>query len=274
MKHIFPIILIFAVILNGCKEIGPNVQFGPPSDLGDRVVVIEEFTGAQCVFCPQGTEELENLLVLYPDNLAVISVHTGFFATPIANKSKYDFRTPAGDALNTFLGTPDKGYPSSIINRKQFPGETSLHNVAATWAGYLGQEVALQPKMGLNVIPVYDPATRKLKVTVSGIARESISSPLRVTVLLTESGIVDYQKDIRFGDLPEYIHKHVLRTILSTNFEGDIIAPSGVNAGQTVNYDVETTLPLVWKAEKMEVVALITNGNSKYVYQAAKKKIE
>ncbi|MBP6185665.1 MAG: Omp28-related outer membrane protein [Saprospiraceae bacterium] len=274
MKQIVPILLILGLSLAGCKEIGPNVQFGPPSDLGDRVVIIEEFTGAQCVFCPQGTEELENLLVLYPDNLAVISIHTGFFATPIPNKSKYDFRTPAGDALNTYLGTPDKGYPSSIINRKQFPGETSLHNVAATWAGYLAQEVALSPKVGLNVVPVFDPATRKLSVTVNGIAREAISAPLRVTVLLTESGIIDYQKDIRFGDVPEYIHKHVLRNVLNANFEGDIVAPSGVNAGQTILYNTETTLPEAWKADKMEVVAIIANGNSKYVYQAAKKKVE
>ena len=80
---------LFSIVFlaGSCKEVAPDLTFGPPSGLSDRVVVVEEFTGAQCVFCPPGSEELENLLSLYPENMIAISIHTGFFAMPIPNKS-------------------------------------------------------------------------------------------------------------------------------------------------------------------------------------------
>ncbi|HRW75479.1 MAG: Omp28-related outer membrane protein [Lewinellaceae bacterium] len=267
---------LFAVLLliGGCKEISPDLTFGPPSGLNDRVVVVEEFTGAQCVFCPPGAEELENLLSLYQDNMIAISIHTGFFATPIPNKSKYDFRTTDGDALEGILGIPDKGYPSAIINRKEFPGEGSLHSVKTAWAGYIGQELADEAVFGLTLGTTWDPGTRALRADVNAIARENVSGPLRITLLITESGIVDYQKDIRYGEVPEYVHKHVLRDVISNSVEGDVVATGIVTAGQSLDYAVNYTLPAEWKSEKCEVVAFISDGNSRYIYQAGHAKVE
>lgn len=270
MLRFLTILPVSILLLAGCKEIGPDVRFGPPTGLGDRVVLIEEFTGVQCVFCPPGTEELENLLLLYPDNLAVVSIHTGFFATPVPNKSKEDFRTPEGDALNVFLGSPDKGYPSSIINRRRFPGETSLHNVQSKWAAYVAEEAGKEAPVGLTLTPVFDPASRKLSVQVSGIARQNVDSPLRMTVMVTESGMVDLQKDIRYGDVENYTHKHVLRGMLNNSTEGDLVAPNGVRQGETLNYSAERVLPENWKPEKLQIIAFLTEGPTKYVIQAAK----
>lgn len=267
---------LFAVLflIGGCKEISPDLTFGPPTGLNDRVVLVEEFTGAQCVFCPPGAEELENLLSLYPDNMIAISIHTGFFATPIPNKSKYDFRTPDGDALEGILGIPDKGYPSSIINRKEFPGEGSLHTVKTAWAGYIGQELENEAVFGLTVNTTWDPGTRALRADVNAIARENLTGPLRITLLITESGIIDYQKDIRYGDVPEYEHKHVLRDVISGSVEGDVVATGTVTAGQSLDYAVNYTLPEEWKSEKCEVVAFISDGASRYIYQAGHAKVE
>lgn len=270
MQRYLALLPLLFLLLGGCKEIGPDVRFGPPTGLGDRVVLIEEFTGVQCVFCPPGTEELENLLVLYPDNLAVVSIHTGFFATPVPNKSNYDFRTPEGDALNVFLGSPDKGYPSAIINRFKFPGETSLHNVQSKWAAYVAEESGKEAAVGLTLTPVFDPASRKLSVQVSGITRQTLVNPLRMTVMVTESGMVDLQKDIRFGDVPDYVHKHVLRGMLNATPEGDVVAPLGIGQGETFEYTAERILPEAWKPEKCQVIAVLSDGQTRYVVQAAK----
>ncbi len=267
-------LFITVVLFSSCKEVSPTLTFGPPSGLSDRVVVVEEFTGAQCVFCPPGSEELENLLSLYPENMIAISIHTGFFATPIPNKSKYDFRTADGDALEDILGVPDKGYPSSIINRKEFPGEGSLHTVKTSWAGYIAQEVAEEAAFGLTVGTAWDPGTRALRVDVNAIARQNVSGPVRITLLITESGIIDYQKDIRFGEVPEYVHKHVLRDVISTSVEGDVVATGAVTAGQSIDYAVNYTLPADWKSEKCEVVAFISDGATRYIYQADHAKVE
>ena len=252
----------------GCEEVPPEVNFGAPTGLGDRVVVVEEFTGVQCVFCPPGAEEIENLLTLYPENLIAISVHNGFFATPVPGKNQFDFRTEDGNFLETFLGQPDKGYPSSVINRKEFPGEGSLHTPQPTWAGYVAQEVAQEAVIGVNLTATYDPATRELRANVIGIAREDIDHPVRMTVLVVEDGIIDYQKDIRFGDVPDYEHKHVLRDIITTNPEGDMVAPNGLLSGVNLSFEVTTIIPEEWKVEKCKVIAFATNADNKEILQA------
>lgn len=270
----FTCLILLSVGMIGCREKALVLSFGPPQGLGDRVVVVEEFTGVRCVFCPPGSEELENLLSLYPDNLIVISIHSGFFAIPETGKSKYDFRSEDGDALEVLLGTPDKGWPSAIVNRKEFPGEGSPHTSKSSWAGYIGQEVALEASFGLTVGTTWDAGTRVLHADVNAIARENITGPVRITLLITESGIIDYQKDIRYGEVPEYEHKHVLRDVLSTSVEGDVVATGTVTAGQSIDYAVNYTLPVEWKSEKCEVVAFISDGNTRYIYQAGHAKVE
>jgi hypothetical protein len=274
MKTLLPIIFGgFIFMLSGCKEVRPDLNFGPPTGLGDRVVLIEEFTGAQCTFCPLGTEELSNLLTLYPDNLAVVGLHVGFFSTPHPTYSKYDFRSPEGNALENFLQKPSL-WPSAIINRNQFPGEIGLQLGKQQWPTYIEQEVARDPIIGLSITRDYDASTRLLKVNVVGVARQNIDAALRVNVVLTESGIIDYQKDSRFGDVLDYNHKHVLRKMLNTNFEGgDPLAMNGLEQGATVGYNVEYTLPEEWNPANCELIAFVTDGDTRYVYQAAKTKL-
>jgi hypothetical protein len=42
---------------------------------GDKVVLLEEFTGKGCTNCPKGSREIENLLTIFPDNLIAVSIH-------------------------------------------------------------------------------------------------------------------------------------------------------------------------------------------------------
>jgi hypothetical protein len=271
MRYTWHILAFAWLALSGCKEISPEVRFGPPTGLGDRVVLIEEFTGAQCTFCPPGSEQLADLLSLYPDNLAVVGLHVGFFATPHATYSKYDFRTPAGNALETFLGAAPQ-WPIAIVNRRQFPGDPSMHAVQAKWAGYIAEEVAKDPAVGLTMSSDFNPDTRLLSVTVRGLARQGVSSPLRMNIVITESDIIDYQKDVRFGDVLDYKHKHVLRGMMNATFAGgDLVAPNGLQQGQEVLYQAEMVIPDEWNPANCELIAFIANSDTKYVIQAAKK---
>lgn len=272
-KFTLLLVLAFTLMhLQGCREILPDVTFGPPANIGDRMVLIEEFTGAQCTFCPPGSEELANLLALYPNNLAVVGIHTGFFATPFPGKSKYDFRNADADGLNNFLGAPDKGYPSAIINRRPFPGQNSLHNPLSQWAGLFNEEVNKEAAIGLKIESDYQSADRSLSVKVTGLARTAINHPLRVTVMLTESYIVDYQKDIRYGDVLDYVHKHVLRDVLNSNVEGDPFA-TGMTTGQEAVFNISGTLNEQWIPENCELIVFVSDPATKYVLQVAKKKL-
>ena len=132
MKKIVYLSLL-AVVLGSCTEIPPVVPA-----LGDRKVLVEEFTGVRCVNCPAGASELENLKGIYGERLVIVSIHAGDFSPPFTD-SRFDFRTAEGDALEKRLGAP-LGYPTAVINRKKFTGQTGLQVGRSQWAGLIAAE--------------------------------------------------------------------------------------------------------------------------------------
>src|SRR5688572_11507337 len=111
-----PVLLMLVVLLNSCDEQRKMVVPFVPA--GDRVILLEEFTGKGCTNCPKGSREIENLLTLFPENLVAVSIHAGFFANPalFPQLGPNDLRPPQADELLNLLGQPD-GYPSGIVNR-------------------------------------------------------------------------------------------------------------------------------------------------------------
>jgi thiol-disulfide isomerase/thioredoxin len=110
--------LISLSALMSCHENQPEYTLLKPES-GDRVVVVEEFSGARCPNCPQGTQQLEDLKSLYGDQLIIVTIHAGDFAFKY-DESSFDFTTSEGNVLLQMLGNPI-GYPSAVINRVKDP---------------------------------------------------------------------------------------------------------------------------------------------------------
>ena len=115
MKHLKYTIAFFLGILlfniTSCDVVeGPYLIDGNtnPVDTNSFVkkVLIEDFTGHQCQFCPAAAEELSALQGFYGDKVIGIAIHpqfpTGFTAPfPLsANSYTYDFRTKFGDEID------------------------------------------------------------------------------------------------------------------------------------------------------------------------------
>lgn len=248
-----------------CKENCPVIPpLGPP-EVGDRKVIVEEFTGNQCVNCPDGAAELENLHALYGDNLIIVSVHAGFFAEPTPGKSQLDFRTEDGNSLLNLLGEP-VGYPSAVINRTKFSGESDYQLGQSKWSNYIASEINVAPDISIGLVRTYDPATRALQLNVSMVPQIDLSNrSLRYSVILTESNIVDYQLT-GSGHVFDYNHKHALRDII-TNATGDEITESAT-LGAAISRVVNYTVPDTYVAENCELVVIVTDANTKSVLQA------
>src|SRR5690606_38850202 len=186
--------------------------------------LLEEFTGKGCTNCPQGSREIENLRSIYGEQLVVVSIHANFFADPqFFPLGKYDLRTDGGEELFDFLG-PILFYPVGIINRKPFMN--SLQHGANVWAGYIAQEAALNPEVEFTLTGDYDHASRAFHLVIDGRAKADIAVPVRISVMLTEDGIVDAQDDAQIGRIVEdYVHNHVLRDMF-TPYDGMPLAPS------------------------------------------------
>ncbi|MFN3940866.1 MAG: hypothetical protein ACK4IY_09780, partial [Chitinophagales bacterium] len=133
----FILSFLIAAFFSACTEIGPAIDFTPvdtsltdttylettPEVPQQRVVVFEDFTGVQCVNCPNAHEATAELLSAYPDQLIVIAEHNYFLgAYP---ESAEDYRIPEADELNNYLG-PAFGWPAGVVDRYDFAGTGNL----------------------------------------------------------------------------------------------------------------------------------------------------
>ncbi|MFZ1678943.1 MAG: Omp28-related outer membrane protein [Saprospiraceae bacterium] len=265
-KLIYFCLLSFVLSLLSCDEQKRIIVPFVPA--GNRVVLLEEFTGKGCTNCPKGSREIENLLTLFPDNLVVVSIHAGFFANPqFFPIGQYDFRTMEGEFLYDYLTHPI-GYPSGVINRTPVNGDTQIS--ANAWSSAISAQIQTAPAVELTIDHDYNATTRELGVTVNGIGKEVVNGDLRLSIMITESGIIDAQDDLEAGGIVQnYVHNHVLRDML-TPASGATIS-SGLTIGQTFSEVYNIVLDNSWDAHHMDIIAFVTDvqGNNYPVLQAA-----
>lgn len=275
-KYLFSILCFAFLFTTACKENMPVIDClscetntGGPVPPQDRKVMIEEFTGVRCINCPAGSAEIETLLAIHGERLIAVSIHAEFFATPY-NDNQYDFRTDEGEFIISLLGLPE-AYPSAVIDRRKFTGESDLQLVGKElWAGRIAEELDRAPQVSLAVENDFDEASRSLSVRVTGGAFETLNDEVRLTIMVTENGVKDAQLTPDSSpDLDlDYSHKHVLRKVL-TAFDGDVLA-SSLALNETFDETYQFTLPDGWVAENCEVIAFAhLNGDEKDILQAA-----
>ena len=82
----------------------------------NKNVVLEEFTGIHCGFCPDGHVVAQGIYDQNPGDVVLINIHTGGYATPSAGEP--DFRTSFGDNIANQSNL--SGYPAGTVNRHLF----------------------------------------------------------------------------------------------------------------------------------------------------------
>ena len=135
MRRFYIFILAAVALLTGCDSVGSDERLIeiPPATV-QRNVLIEDFTGQRCIFCPAASQTIEELQKLYgADRLIAVGIHAG----PLAIKSMggvKGLRTDTGDVYYKYWAVPN--VPKAIINRRGgvLPKDT--------WAGRIYEEFA------------------------------------------------------------------------------------------------------------------------------------
>ena len=233
---------------------------------------MEEFTGVRCVNCPQAKSEIANLQSegLFGENLIVVAYHAGFFSEPYTD-SRADYRTADGTTILEFLETPI-GYPSAVINRKQFEGERNLQLIQfATWGGFVAQVLEEEAVLAMDITVDFSTGNRSLATTVEVRPLQNSSENLNLTVLITEDDIVDIQLTPD-GIIEDYAQTHVFRAMLTAPLGTPLT--DNLQVGTPLSKDFSFTLPEGWVAENCSVIAFVHQATEgKEVLQAAERKI-
>ncbi|RME94769.1 MAG: hypothetical protein D6772_14140 [Bacteroidetes bacterium] len=257
----------FFLLALGCSEIPPVVtpdtggSGGPGGPLSQqpRQVLIEEFTGIRCVNCPAGSEAIETLLGIHGTQLVAVSIHAGFFSLPPYPESRDTLATATGRSILSLLGSP-LGYPTAVVNRKQFDGEENRQIGQSSWPGYIAEELLTPPRIRIGLETSFDSASRQLTVDTDLFPTEDINEPdVRLTVYLIENKVIDSQLTPA-GQVNDYEHKHVFREAL-TPFDGERLTED-LRTDQVVRRSYTFTVPAKYEIENCHVVSFVSLGGS------------
>ena len=249
MKHVHYLVLIAlsALLLTACE---PNVPQAPILDSYPKKQLIEEFTGQDCGYCPYGMNCISEFIA-NDTNWVLVLHHAGYAS---------DHFTVAGSETIT-KALKVSGAPYVAINRSKTKFREDGKNTSAVAFNPGNLETASRFQFdettyaSVKIANSYDAETRELKVRVYGaLSRKDVES-LYLTVLIKESGMVDYQQDYLFTyeGWQEFRHANAIRAFL-TEAKGDEV----IISKQRYEDQFTITLDEKWNAENCMVVAFLS----------------
>ena len=244
-----------------------------------RRVVVEEYTGMWCGYCPKGIVVIEHLAKTYPDDFIGIAVHGGRSYEPLLCRAY--IKTANKEA---------KGYPTIRMNRKKGIYDYKGDNDLADEKNY-GTEA------DVDVSAVWDAKKNDISVTCMTTFRiNKPEAPYAIAFVLTEDGMknaswaqANYISGNRsyagiseeldwFVNAPSYIYglenNHVAITAAGVDkgIEGSITAPIEADKPQTYRHVFSNIAQyrVVQDKSKMHVCALLINTKNGEIVNAAK----
>ncbi len=198
---------ILVILLTGLGAFAQTIVSTSPED---RKVVLEEFTGIHCVYCPQGHVIAQGIKDANPDTVFLINIHTGSYANPSSGEP--DFRTPFGSAIASQSGLV--GYPAGTVNRQNFPGmEQGASGTTAmsrgSWVNASNQTLADGSYVNVGVEATVDVQTNEMIIHVEGFyTGDSPEGTNMLNIALLQNNTTGPQTGGGMGD--QYVHQHRL----------------------------------------------------------------
>ena len=203
------------------------------TDPTNRNVIIEEFTGRGCGYCPDGHRIANELMAAHPGRLWAVNIHAGGYAqTSYPNMITQDGNTIHG-------GFNISGYPTGVVNRTTAAGQDR-----GQWANTANNQLNQVSECNIGGMAVVNPETRVATITVEVYYTGNSSVDQNfLTVAMLQDSILGSQSD--YGNFNptqwignQYVHTHILRDVISQSAWGDPISPTtqGTLITQTYEY--------------------------------------
>lgn len=223
----------------------------------NKNVVLEDYTGIHCQYCPDGDVISQSILDNNPGRTAVISIHQGPYATP--NAGEPDYRTPFGDPLEAQTGLT--GYPMGTVNRHVFIGGITALN-RGDWTNTSNTVLAEVSPVNVGVTSDFDTVSRLLTVHVElYYTGNSATSTNYINVALIQDHVFGPQTGGGAGN--NYEHMHMLRYLVTGQW-GDAVTTT--TTGSLVERTYTYTIPAAYNSvpcvvPNCQVVAFVTQSH-------------
>ncbi|MDR0789544.1 MAG: T9SS type A sorting domain-containing protein [Bacteroidales bacterium] len=229
-------------VLGLALSIGATAQTIVSTTPQNRKVVLEEFTGVNCQYCPDGHRRANEFAAAHPGDVSLINIHTGGYAVR--------YTTPWGNAIGSQTGLT--GYPAATINRHVFSGTATATSDRGQWPTMGNTILAMPSFVNIAATATIDAVTRVMNVHVevyyTGDA-ETASNYLNVALIQDniigpQVGAAQWYPAQMTPD-GQYRHMHMLRHLLTGQWGEELNVPTenAIPATSFFEKDYQYTLP-------------------------------
>lgn len=230
----------------------------------NKNVILEQYTGINCGFCPQGTTIANQIYNANPTRVVIIAIHAGNYSNPSAGQP--DFRTSFGTGL---MGqTSLTGFPAGTVNRHVFSGYSMTSGGTAMGRGYwssAANQILAQPSyVNVGATAEIDLLTREISVYVEAYyTGNSPAATNKINIVLLQDKTYGYQAN---GG-SNYEHNNRLIHMITGQWGADITQTStGSLYSNTFTYPIPEHLnqiPIV--LENLRVAAFVAEGTQEII---------
>ncbi len=247
----------------------------------NRNVLIEDFTGHLCIYCPFAAEKAHELEVANPGRVYTSTIHsgpdgtkTGFQATQ-AGLYSYDFTTPVGLEIGKFFGNlPGNNFtanPSGNVSR--IIGTTAnISTGKDDWEGKVSLLIGANAlKVNLQSVVNYFDQTHGAYIHIEVDKLAPVANELRLVVALYQDSLVKPQK-FPGTDSLNYVHRDLLISHVQGGMNGQIISDNNLDPNGKYYFNYSLALPANIPADNAHLLIYVFDKATQEVYQVIKKK--
>lgn len=281
MKNVlFSIIILFVLGYSSCDVVDepywenfkdPNDTIPTDTNTVIQKVLLEDFTGHDCVACPTAALLAEEMKEDYGSGLIVMAVHAGWFARPIEQVPSLndDFRNPAGEAWYGFFNITTN--PIGLINRVEKSGGIYTWG-DSEWEDEVGNQLQNDPQASMEIENNFNESTRVLETTITTQFIDEQADQFSLIVCVTQDSIISGQKNGNEEIGPEliedYVFMHMLRGSLNGNWGELLTEDDPVVVEKDYVNKITYTFPEDWIPKDCHIVAFIYSQENYTILQA------
>ena len=262
MHRYIVLVLFIGFTFWGCEDEIEQFEVSAVPTTFTKKVLIEEFTGAWCGYCPDGAYIVENLISDNAGRVIGVSVHSAD-AMEIAQSEFLE---------STYQNA---GYPSGMVDRFPYDGYVSLNR--GYWEYITNNQLSKTATCGLAIKSEVNGNSATVEVH-AGFNNE-LNGDYMLTVYLIEDNVTgigygfdqmnfyDSDSDSPFYGLGNpiegYEHNHTLRSVLSDPL-GDVLSASVLVPGgeHIAEYTVDIS---AYNVENLYLVAFINFVGASFI---------
>lgn len=204
----------------------------------NRNVILEEFTGRTCGYCPDGHLIANQIKANNPDRFWSVNIHSEGYFSPT---SYPNLNTVKGNQIRAAFNATS--FPTGVVNRSTATGQGRT-----AWTNLSNQQFGQAAECNVAGLVRVNPDTRVANITVEVYyTGNSNVAENYLTVVMLQDSIMGSQSSGSSNPSQwingQYCHMHILRDIITPTM-GEVISPTtqGTLITKTYEYNIPATI--------------------------------